>query len=264
MSPNGMAKSEGAPATGVLPPDEIVFGRSTVMAGIRQVVSKVMGVDIPILLDGEGGTGKEVLARWIHSRSSWKAGPFVKVNCAAIPGTLLESELFGFEKGAFTGATHHKPGRVELAEGGTLYLDDIGEIDYGLQAKLLQFLQDGRFSKIGGEEERTTQTRGMCATSKNLEKEINAGRFRSDLFYRINVVRIQMPKLRDRLVDIPELAEYLRVFYMKQFDLEREPLSAEMIRGLEKSNWPGNIRELSNTMARYVLIGAEAGTVKET
>jgi len=263
MSPKDTTKSEGAPVAGVLPPDEIVFGRSPVMQYIRQVASKVMAVDIPILFEGEGGTGKEVLARWIHSRSPWNAGPFVKVNCAAIPGTLLESELFGFEKGAFTGATHDKPGRVELAESGTLYLDDIGEINYGLQAKLLQFLQEGRFSKIGGQEERSIKTRVMCATGKDLEKEIDEGRFRSDLFYRVNVVRIQMPKLRDRSVDIPELAEYLRVSYAKQFGLEREPLSAEMIHELEKSNWPGNIRELSNTIARYVLMGAETATVNE-
>ena len=261
MPPKDTIKSEGPPAAGALPPDEIVFGRSPAMSYIRQVANKVMAVDVPILFEGEGGTGKEILARWIHSRSPWNAGPFVKVNCAAIPGTLLESELFGFAKGAFTGATHDKPGRVELAEGGTLYLDDIGEINYGLQAKLLQFLQEGRFSKIGGQEERSTKTRVMCATSKNLEKEIDEGRFRSDLFYRVNVVRIRMPKLRDRSVDIPELAEYLRISYTKQFGLEREPLSGEMLDELEKSNWPGNIRELSNTIARYVLMGAE--TAKE-
>jgi|SRR5580692_2108522 two-component system response regulator AtoC len=264
MLPNDMNKSGGTSVAAILPPDEIVFGRSPLMQGVRQIVNKVIGVDVPILLGGEGGTGKEVLARWIHSRSPWKSGPFVKVNCSAIPGTLLESELFGFEKGAFTGAIHRKPGRVELAQGGTLYLDDIGEIDYGLQAKLLQFLQDGRFSKIGGQEEQSTQTRVICATSKNLEMEIHAGRFRSDLFYRINVVRILMPKLRERRVDIPDLAEYFRNLYMKQFELEREPLSAAMICDLESSSWPGNIRELSNSIARYVLMGANAAMMTES
>lgn len=251
---------ETSPA-GKLPPDEVVFGRSAVMQGIRQTVNKVVGIDIPVLLDGNGGTGKEVLARWIHGHSPWKSGPFVKVNCAAIPGALLESELFGFEKGAFTGAVRRKPGRVELAHGGTLYLDDICEIDHGLQAKLLQFLQDGRFSMLGGQEEQFAQTRVICATNKNLEIEIEAGRFRSDLFYRINVVRIQMPKLRERQEDIPILAEYLQNLHTKQFGLEREPLSARMICDLESSRWPGNIRELSNTVARYVLMGTDAAMV---
>jgi two-component system response regulator AtoC len=254
-------KSKETSPAGVLPPEEIVFGRSAVMQGIRQTVNKVIGIDIPVLLDGDGGTGKEVLARWIHSHSPWKSGPFVKVNCAAIPGTLLESELFGFEKGAFTGAVCRKPGRVELAHGGTLYLDDICEIDHGLQAKLLQFLQDGRFSMIGGQEEQIAQTHVICATNKNLEIEIEAGRFRSDLFYRINVVRIQMPKLRERQEDIPILVEYLQNLHTKQFGLEREPLSAHMICDLESSRWPGNIRELSNTIARYVLMGTDAAMV---
>ncbi|MGC1614964.1 MAG: sigma 54-interacting transcriptional regulator [Candidatus Acidiferrum sp.] len=258
-----MNKGGTGSSAGILLPEEIVFGRSTVMQGIRQTVNKVIGVDIPVLLDGEGGTGKEVLARWIHSRSPWKSGPFIKVNCAAIPGTLLESELFGFEKGAFTGAIHRKPGRVELAQGGTLYLDEIGEIDHSLQGKLLQFLQDGHFSRIGGQEEQRVETRVICATNLKLEMEMDAGRFRSDLFYRINVVRIQMPRLRERLEDIPILAEYLRNLYTKQFGLEREPLSAAMIRDLESFNWPGNIRQLSNNIARYVLMGADAAALRE-
>jgi two-component system response regulator AtoC len=263
MLPNGTNESGGSSPAGILPPDEIVFGRSAVMQSIRQTLNKVIGVDVPVLLDSAAGTGKEVLARWIHSRSPWKAGPFVKVNCAAIPGTLLESELFGFEKGAFTGAIHRKPGRVELAQGGTLYLDHIGEIDNGLQAKLLQVLQDGRYSKIGGQEEEIARARVICATNKNLEMEIDAGRFRSDLFYRINVVRIQLPKLRERREDIASLAEYLRNFYTKQFGLEREPLSGALISVLAGCSWPGNIRELSNCIARYVLLGAEGTMVAE-
>lgn len=264
MLPREIDKSGDSSPAGILPPDEVMFGRSAVMQGVRQIVNKVIGVDVPVLLEGEGGTGKEVLARWIHSHSPWKSGPFIKVNCAAIPGTLLESELFGFEKGAFTGAIHRKPGRVELAQGGTLCLDEISEIDHGLQAKLLQFLQDGRFSKIGGQEEQSAQTRVICSTNQNLEKEIAMGRFRSDLFYRINVVRIQLPRLRERLEDIPILAEYLRNLYMKQFGLKREPLSAGMICALGSFSWPGNIRELSNSIARYVLMGTDAALQTES
>ena len=257
-------KSRSGSPTGLLPPDHVVFGCSVAMQGVRQKVNKVIGMDVPVLLEGDGGTGKELVARWIHTHSPWTDGPFIKVNCAAIPGTLLESELFGFEKGAFTGAINRKPGRVELAQGGTLFLDEIGEIDRSLQAKLLQFLQDGRFSRIGGGEEQSAQTRVICSTNKNLEKEIEAGRFRSDLFYRINVVRIAMPRLRDRLEDVPLLADYLRLFYMKQFGLEREPLNVDTICYLQSLQWPGNIRELSNSIARYVLIGSDSASLLET
>src|SRR5712671_2934902 len=176
------------------------------MQRIRHQLEKVCTADIPILIQGEAGTGKEVLAQWIHSRSPWSNGQFVKVNCAAIPGTLLESELFGYERGAFTGAHASKPGRVELAHNGTLFLDEIADLSLGLQSKLLQFLQDGRFSRIGDESERAVEARLICATGKNLEEEIDLGRFRADLYYRINVVRLRLPRLRERGEDIPLLA----------------------------------------------------------
>src|SRR5712692_11852051 len=191
-----------------LPPDEVVFGSSTKMMELQQRAAKVCGTSVPVLLHGDGGTGKEVLARWIHKQSPACNGEFVKVNCAAIPGTLLESELFGYEKGAFTGAYISKPGRVELAHNGTLLLNEIADIDLGLQSKLLQFLQDGRFSRIGDQAERGVETRLICATNKDLEHEIEAGRFRADLYYRINVVRLRLPRLRERREDIPLLAEY--------------------------------------------------------
>src|SRR5712692_10970755 len=178
-----------------LPPDEVVFGSSTKMMELQQRAAKVCGTSVPVLLHGDGGTGKEVLARWIHKHSPYSNGQFVKVNCAAIPGTLLESELFGYEKGAFTGAHASKPGRVELAHQGTLFLDEIADLDLGLQSKLLHFLQDGRFSRIGDETERVAEVRLLCATNKDLEKEIDSGRFRADLYYRINVVRLRLPRL---------------------------------------------------------------------
>jgi two-component system response regulator AtoC len=228
------------------------------MEELRQRAAKVCGTNVPVLLDGEGGTGKEVLARWIHKHSRSCNGLFVKVNCAAIPGALLESELFGHEKGAFTGAYASKPGRVELAHNGTLFLDEIADLDPGLQSKLLQFLQDGHFSRIGDELERAVETRLICSTSKNLEEEIDAGRFRSDLYYRINVVRLRLPHLRERGEDIPLLAEYFLALFQEKFAKQAEPLSKQIHRYLQNQEWPGNIRELSNGIARHVLVGAEA------
>ncbi len=253
-----------APSTGTkfaldtgLPPDEVVFGRSEAMAGVRQKVDKVAAANIPVLIQGESGTGKEVIARIIHMRSPLADGPLVKVNCPAIPGTLLESELFGYEKGAFTGAYGAKPGRVEMAHNGVLFLDEIGDLDLGLQAKLLQFLQDGVFSRLGGQDESRVTLRVICATNRPLEQEIEHGTFRQDLFYRINVVNLQLPPLRDRLADVPDLVEYFLSFYNDKFNLKTKPLSAPTLRMMQGYPWPGNIRELENLVKRYVILGAE-------
>src|SRR5216684_4785746 len=170
-------RNKGTEPVDILPPDDVIFGRSSVMQQVRRLATRICGTNVPVLLNGSGGTGKEVLARWIHIHSPWSNGRFVKVNCAAIPGPLLESELFGYENGAFTGAHASKPGRVELAHNGTLFLDEIADLPLDLQSKLLQFLQDGRFSRIGGESERAVETRLICATSKELAEETEAGRF---------------------------------------------------------------------------------------
>jgi two-component system, NtrC family, response regulator AtoC len=241
-----------------IPPDHVLFGRSSAMNEVRGRAEKICTTNIPVLLCGEGGTGKEALARWIHSRSGYSQGQFIKVNCAAIPSNLLESELFGYEKGAFTGAQTAKPGRVELAHDGTLFLDEIADLELGLQSKILHFLQDGCFSRIGDQAERAVNVRVICATNKDLEREIAEGKFRADLFYRINVVRFHLPRLRERKEDIPVLAEYFRTMHEQVFAIESMPLSAEMIEYLQNSDWPGNVRELSNGMARHVLIGPEA------
>lgn len=239
------------------PPDDVLFGRSAGMAELQSQARRICRTNIPVLLTGEGGTGKEAVARWIHANSEFASGEFVKVSCAAIPGTLLESELFGYEKGAFTGANIAKPGRVELADHGTLFLDEIADIDLNLQSKLLHFLQDNTFSRIGDTTERKIDVRLLCATNKDLEQEVRAGRFRQDLFYRIHVFRLKLPLLRDRREDIPMLAEFFRQNFQKQFGMQREPFPPEMLDYLENLSWPGNIRELSNVVARYVLIGAE-------
>jgi len=196
-----------------------------------------------------------MVARWVHAHSAFCAGPFVKVNCAAIPGSLLESELFGYEKGAFTGAYASKPGRVEMAHKGTLFLDEIAELDLKLQSKLLHFLQDGRFSRIGDEVERSVETRLICSSNRNLQQEIEAQSFRSDLFYRVSVVQLKLPSLSERREDIPVLAEYLRTAFEKEFAMKSEPFGEEMLEYLTSLNWPGNVRELSNEVARHVLIG---------
>ena len=239
------------------PSPQVVFGQSEIMRAVRQKVEKVAGTNVPVLIQGESGTGKEVLARLIHHLSPRAEGPFVKVNCAAIPGTLLESELFGYRKGAFTGAYNTKPGRVEMANGGTLFLDEIGELDSSLQAKLLQVLQDGQFTAIGDQEEKRVETRVICATNRRLEDEIEAGRFRADLFYRINVISVHLPRLRDRREDIPGLVEYFLAQFNTRFQRNAPPPSRELLQMFQDSDWPGNIRELENRVARYVILGSE-------
>lgn len=240
-----------------LPPDSIYFGPSDAMKQVRQRVDRAAVLNVPILVLGESGTGKEVLARYIHNRSPWRMGPFIKVNCPAIPGTLLESELFGFQKGAFTGAHATKPGRMEMANGGTLFLDEIAELDASLQAKLLHVLQDGIFTRIGDHEEKQLDARIICATNRNLEHEIKNGGFRSDLLYRINVIDVTLPPLRDRRDDIPYLAEYLRQQFNIRFKKEAGPISRDVIQSLAHRDWPGNVRELENCIARYVILGTE-------
>lgn len=240
-----------------LPPEHIYFGPSGAMQSIRQRIDRAAGLNVPVLVLGESGTGKEVLARFIHARSPWRNGPFIKVNCPAIPGTLLESELFGYEKGAFTGAVAAKPGRMELAQDGTLFLDEIAELDAGLQAKLLHVLQDGHFTRIGDHEERRMDARVICATNRHLPGEIESGKFRSDLLYRINVISITLPSLRERREDIPYLAEYIREQCNRRFKREVPPLSRETLQVLQNREWPGNVRELENSIARYVVLGTE-------
>jgi two-component system, NtrC family, response regulator AtoC len=245
-----------------LPVDDVLFGSSPAMEAVRLSVEMAATANIPVLLQGESGTGKELLARYIHLRSPWGTGAFVKVNCPAIPGTLLESEMFGYQKGAFTGAYTSKPGRVELAHRGTLFLDEIADLDPALQAKLLQLLQDGQFSRIGASEDRQVEVRVVCATNKQLEKEIKSGAFRQDLFYRINVLTIELPSLQQRLCDLPILVNYLLEKYASKFGRSAPPLSKQALRLLQKHNWPGNIRELENVIKRYVIVGREEEIAK--
>jgi two-component system response regulator AtoC len=227
------------------------------MGKIRQKLEKAAGANIAVLLRGQSGTGKEVLAKLIHSQSPLRNGPFVKVSCPAIPGTLIESELFGYEKGAFTGAYGAKPGRIELAHRGTLFLDEIGDLDPSIQVKLLQLLQDGEFNRIGAAGDRRIDVRFICATNRLLEREIESGNFRQDLFYRINVLTIHIPPLRDRRDDIPVLADYFLRIHSRRLGRLSPPLSERLLADLMKYSWPGNIRELENLMKSYIVFESE-------
>ena len=248
-------------ANGLLP-DEVMFGLTPAMAVIRENLLKVAGTDVPVLLTGESGTGKEVLANFIHACSRVANKAIVQINAAAIPGTLLESELFGHERGAFTGAVA-KPGRVELASSGTLFLDEIGELDFSVQAKLLQFIQDGQFNRIGGHEDRKANVRLILATSRNLREEVAAGNFREDLYYRINVVNLHLPPLRERLEDIPILVDYMLQQLCDKHNFRRPPFSPATIQRFQEYHWPGNMRQLENLVKRYVVLGAEESVLSE-
>ena len=212
----------------------MIFGKTQAMQALRSRMDKVASANVPVLIHGESGTGKDIIARMIHGLSPWRNGPFVKVNCPAIPGTLLESELFGYEKGAFTGAYGTKPGRVEMAHRGTLFLDEISELDLALQSKLLQLLQDGQFCRIGAQEDKRVEVRIVCATNRQLENEIDSGSFRQDLYYRINVVNLFMPPLRERRNDIDMLASYFLEYYNRKYNCRAKALSGELMSVLQK------------------------------
>lgn len=246
-----------------LPPEFVIFGSSDAMRDVRAKMDRIAEATVPVLIRGESGTGKEIIAKLLHRRSARRSGPFVKINCPAIPGPLMESELFGYEKGAFTGADGRKLGLVEVAHSGTLFLDEIAELDIGLQSKLLHLLQDGQFYAIGGKKEKQVEVRFICATNRRLEEEIQAGTFRQDLFYRIKVVSLSLPALRDRRCDIPLLIEHFLRTYSQQFGRSLCPLSVKTATALENYSWPGNIRELENLIKSYVILGSEEALRRE-
>jgi two-component system response regulator AtoC len=241
----------------------IFFSANPKMIKIRTIINEIAKTDITILVKGESGTGKELVAQAIHSQSHRHEKPFIKVNCAAIPMGLLESELFGFEKGAFTGAHMKKPGKFELAHGGTILLNDIGEIDVSIQAKLLQVLQDNGFSRLGGEGDIFVNSRVIATTKDHLEKSMIEGRFREDLFYRINAMSISVPPLRDRREQILPLSEYFFDLYRVKYGKKATSLSPETLSAFEEYHWPGNLRELDNMIKRIVIFEEEETVFKE-
>lgn len=259
--------NSGASADALLrdmPAESIIFGKTNAMAAVRDQLKRVADTNLPILIEGESGTGKDMIARLVHLYSPWRNDPFVKVNCPAIPGSLLESELFGYEKGAFTGASTTKPGRMEMAGNGSLFLDEISELDLTLQSKLLQVLQDGQICRIGGFEDRQIDARIICATNRRLEEEVELGSFRGDLYYRVAVINLRVPPLRERLIDLPELVDYLFERYSEKFHSRAARPGGSFIDRLSKYNWPGNIRELENIIKRYVILGGDISALQES
>lgn len=227
-----------------------VIGVSRAFQDVFKTVGRVARTDAPVLIFGESGTGKELVANAIHEYSPRRNNEMVALNCGAIPDNLLESELFGHEKGSFTGAAARRQGRFEQCDGGTLFLDEIGDMPLPVQVKLLRVLQEGTFSRVGGNETLSSDVRIVAATNKNLAEEVQAGRFREDLYYRLNVVELNLPPLRERKEDIPLLAEFFLRKITRKNGMARIRLSGEAIALLQSHRWPGNVRELENTMAR--------------
>lgn len=227
-----------------------IIGVSKVLQDVFKVVGRVAKSDAPVLVTGDSGTGKELVAKAIHEYSPRRQKELLAINCGAIPDNLLESELFGHEKGSFTGAIARRAGRFEQADGGTLFLDEIGDMPASVQVKLLRVLQDGTFSRVGSNETQTTDARIVAATNKNLAEEVTAGRFREDLYYRLNVVEVKLPPLRERPEDIPLLAEFFLRRITRKNGMARIRLSTEATAVLQNHRWPGNVRELENTIAR--------------
>ena len=230
-----------------------LVGRSQMLEQLFSVIEKVADTPSTVLISGESGTGKELVARALHEHSARRDGPFIRINCAAIPKTLIESELFGYDKGAFTGAVSQKPGRFELADKGTLFLDEIGEIPSEMQVKLLRVLQESEFERVGGIKTIKVDVRLVAATNRELAREVQAGSFREDLFYRLNVVPIHLPPLRERKEDIPLLVEHFLSRFNERLKKRIESVSPEALDRLTGHAWPGNIRELENVLERSIL-----------
>jgi two-component system, NtrC family, response regulator AtoC len=224
------------------------------MLRIKEISQHVADTDVPVLIMGESGVGKEVLARFLHTHSSRQDKPFIKVNCAALPNELLESELFGYDRGAFTGALNDKPGKFELADKGTLLLDEIGEMSSHLQAKLLHVLQDCEYSRLGGKRTIKVDARILASTNIDIEEAVATGKFREDLFFRLNVIRLDIPPLRERREDIPLLCNYFMYKYRERYKSSVEEISQQLMNSFLRFDWPGNIRQLENIIKRYLIL----------
>jgi two-component system response regulator AtoC len=242
---------------------KLLFSLSDRMNKVQAILDQVANTDITVLITGESGTGKELVAKALHKSSERVGEPFIKVNCAALPRELLESELFGFEKGAFTGAHRRKYGRFEMAQNGTIFLDEISEMHQDLQSKLLHVLQEKQFYRIGGEREIKVNCRILTATNKSLEELVDDGRFRRDLFYRINVVNIVVPPLRERKEDIPLLADYFLKRYEEMYNRDSLKISPRLMEMFLVYAWPGNVRELENSIKRLIILGNEDQLIAE-
>ncbi|HLV01959.1 MAG TPA: sigma-54 dependent transcriptional regulator, partial [Acidobacteriota bacterium] len=241
---------------------EFVFG-SLAMERVRNIALQIADTSVPVLITGESGTGKDVVARYIHQQSGLRDQPFVKVNCAAMPAELVESELFGYTKGAFTGAYIDRPGKFEFANGGTIFLDEIGEFTSSVQAKLLQVLQDGRFTRLGSNTELEVEVRVIAATNRKLDEAMKDGTFREDLFYRLNVVNIEIPPLRQRREEIPLFCDFFVRKFAEQYRSNIDSIPESLMTLLMNYHWPGNVRELENLIKRYIVLQDQQSIEKE-
>ena len=253
ISTNALARKDVVPEPAGAPGRFRLVGQSTAIKQVYAVIDKVADTPSTVLVTGESGTGKELIARALHENSSRRKGPFIKINCAAIPKTLMESELFGYEKGAFTGAVGAKPGRFELAHEGTLFLDEIGEIPVEMQVKLLRVLQESEFERVGGIKTIKVDVRVVAATNRDLQSDLQTGAFREDLYYRLNVVPLQLPPLRERTEDIPALVDHFVIKFNERLKKKILGVEPDAVECLVNHPWPGNIRELENVIERTVL-----------
>jgi transcriptional regulator with GAF, ATPase, and Fis domain len=240
-----------------------LLGSSNQMREVRELIDRVADTDVTVLIRGESGTGKELVARAVHEASTRRERIFVKVNCAALPSELLESELFGFERGAFTGAIQHKPGKFEFANHGTMFLDEISEMGLALQSKLLQVLQDGEFARLGGRQDVKVDVRVVAATNRDLESAVAEGQFREDLYFRLNVVCITLPPLRQRRDEIRRLTEFFLAHYSQHYNKPPIAMATDTLRLFAEYDWPGNVRELENLVKRMVILGTDTAIRRE-
>lgn len=234
-----------------------MIGESQAIKNIKDIIEKVAPTDAKVLITGSNGSGKELVAKWLHEKSNRASGPLVEVNCAAIPSELIESELFGHEKGSFTSAVAQRKGKFELAEGGTLFLDEIGDMSLSAQAKVLRALQENKITRVGGDKEIKVNVRVVAATNKNLEQEIERENFRRDLFHRLNVIPIRVPSLDERKEDIPVLADYFLDLICEEMGIAKKAISKSAITALQNRTWTGNIREFRNVIERLIILGAK-------
>ena len=259
MSAHAMGRARRTRASSVQP----IIGSSNAIGNVRQVVERIAAFDTRTLITGENGTGKELVARWLHAKSRRASGPFVEVNCAAIPSELIESELFGHERGAFTSAIKQRKGKFEQATGGTLFMDEIGDMSLAAQAKVLRALQENKICRVGSDKDIDVDVRVIAATNKNLREEIAKGNFREDLYHRLSVIFIRVPPLRERSSDVPELTQHFVDEISSLYGIPPKPIDSDAMEALSAMRWSGNVRELRNVIERLIILSGDTITIDD-
>mgnify|MGYP001839430701 FL=1 len=259
MSAHAMGRARRTRASSVQP----IIGSSNAIGNVRQVVERIAAFDTRTLITGENGTGKELVARWLHAKSRRASGPFVEVNCAAIPSELIESELFGHERGALTSAIKQRKGKFEQATGGTLFMDEIGDMSLAAQAKVLRALQENKICRVGSDKDIDVDVRVIAATNKNLREEIAKGNFREDLYHRLSVIVIRVPPLRERSSDVPELTQHFVDEISSLYGIPPKPIDSDAMEALSAMRWSGNVRELRNVIERLIILSGDTITIDD-